>query len=93
MVSTNDDDDDDIQEAENEQYKIKSYIKCSGTLMRNVYIIRCNEDIMSLKQNSTESHQKRLKTSRDVLVLYIGGPIIFPKFTQKVDNYGAKDTD
>ena len=52
--------------------------------------------LLNFKQNSYEflrEYAKRFKSLRDILVLHIGGPIISTKFTQKLDNYDAKDAD
>ena len=52
--------------------------------------------LLNLKQNTNESLQeytKRFKTSRDVLVSHIGGPIVFTKYTQKMNGYDAKDAE
>lgn len=52
--------------------------------------------VINLKQNNNETLQeytKRFKTSRDVLVSHIGGPIVFTKFTEKMVGYDKKDED
>ena len=52
--------------------------------------------LLNLKQNTNESLQeytKRFKTSRDVLVSHIEGPIVFTKYMQKMNGYDAKDAE
>ena len=50
--------------------------------------------VINLKQKENESLQeytKRFKTSRDVLVSHIGGPLAFTKFIEKMDGYDETD--
>jgi hypothetical protein len=57
--------------------------------------------LLNIKQKEHESFQdytKRFKTSRDVMRLHIGGPIILTKFVKKMKGYDAttdnnKDAD
>ena len=52
--------------------------------------------VLNLKQKDGESLQdytERFKTSRDVLVSHIGGPVVLTKYVTKMDGYDAKDAD
>jgi hypothetical protein len=52
--------------------------------------------VINLKQKENESLQeytKRFKTSRDVLVSHIGGPLVFTKYIEKMNGYDETDKD
>jgi hypothetical protein len=52
--------------------------------------------VLNLKQKDGESLQdytKRFKTSRNILVSHIGGPIVFTKYITKMNNYDSKDSN
>ena len=54
------------------------------------------QTVTNLKQKENESLQeytKRFKTSRDVLVSHVCGPLVFNKIIEKMDGYDAKDDD